>query len=69
VLLIVKCCKTLVIEIDGSVRDVYDATATNNQNLMGKAKLVLSIASMEDVLRMIDRQTSSMTLLLTACNL
>ncbi|KAJ2971993.1 hypothetical protein NUW58_g9277 [Xylaria curta] len=63
-----KCCRTLITEIDGSVRDVYNATTTGDLSLKGKAKFVLSSTSMEDVLRMVDRQTSSMTLLLTACN-
>ncbi|KAI3320841.1 hypothetical protein HD806DRAFT_219231 [Xylariaceae sp. AK1471] len=67
-----KCCETLVNEIAGRVRKVYastaDQTAIRDLNLKGKAKLVFSGASMEDVLRMVDRQTSSMALLLTACN-
>lgn len=70
----VKCCKILVSKIDKFVLEVHrasvlDQTASGlNLNLKGKAKVVFAGASMEDVLRMMDRQTSSMILLLTACN-
>ncbi|KAI1124207.1 hypothetical protein F5Y10DRAFT_285280 [Nemania abortiva] len=61
----------LEMELDstnGSLRDVYGEMTVSDLGIRGKAKFLLSGNSMEEVLRMVDRQTSSMTLLLTACN-
>jgi hypothetical protein len=69
---IVELCEALVAEIAGRVRKFYasieDETASSDLNMKGKVKLLFSGTSMEDVLRMVDRQTNSMILLLTACN-
>ncbi|KAI1630605.1 hypothetical protein F4809DRAFT_654690 [Biscogniauxia mediterranea] len=64
-----KCCQSLISKIDEFMAEVNDdASGVNQLTLRGRAKITFSGASMEDVLRMVDRQTNSMNLLLNACN-
>ncbi|KAI1504818.1 hypothetical protein F5X99DRAFT_349869 [Biscogniauxia marginata] len=64
-----NCCKALITKIDQFVQEVNDdASGVNQLSLRGRARIAFSGASMEDVLRMVDRQTHSMNLLLNACN-
>ncbi|KAI0430048.1 hypothetical protein F5Y09DRAFT_342045 [Xylaria sp. FL1042] len=63
------CCQLLIKKVDAFVRGVQRddvAGGSSHLNFMSRAKMALSGSSMEDVLRMIDRQTNSMNLLLTA---
>lgn len=51
---IVNYYKTLIADIDGSIRGIYGTTTTGDLSFKCKAKLVLPSASVEDVLRMIN---------------
>ncbi|KAI0818406.1 hypothetical protein GGR55DRAFT_74012 [Xylaria sp. FL0064] len=65
------CCQLLIKKVDAFIREVQRddiAGGSGHLSFMGRAKMALSGSSIEDVLRMIDRQTNSMNLLLTACN-
>ncbi|KAI1346304.1 hypothetical protein F5Y01DRAFT_27756 [Xylaria sp. FL0043] len=67
----VTCCQLLIKKVDAFIREVQRddvAGGSSHLSFMGRAKMALSGSSIEDVLRMIDRQTNSMNLLLTACN-
>ncbi|KAI1273407.1 hypothetical protein F5Y07DRAFT_376857 [Xylaria sp. FL0933] len=64
----VTCCQLLIKKVDAFIRDVQKDDVAGHLSFMSRAKMVLSGSSIEDFLRMIDRQTSSMNLLLTACN-
>ncbi|KAI5922432.1 hypothetical protein F4810DRAFT_264039 [Camillea tinctor] len=64
-----NCCQALISKIDEFMAEVNDDSSGVNQlTLRGRAKITFSGASMEDVLKMVDRQTNSLNLLLTACH-
>ncbi len=66
---VLVCCKTLVDTLDGQLEGLRRNRGSSGQlSRLGKLKLVLGRHSMEDIQKMIERQTNTLTLLLTACN-
>lgn len=71
------CCQMLLSKIDEFISDitldVSDESSLAGRiprlDFKGKAKVIFAGSTMEEVLRMVDRQTNSLNLLLTACNL
>ncbi|KAG8525553.1 uncharacterized protein KY384_009197 [Bacidia gigantensis] len=61
------CCKTLIGIIDGQLSDITKKP-DETLDLATKFKFVFNGRSMDELLTMIERQTSSINLLLTACN-
>jgi hypothetical protein len=63
----IKCCGLLISRIEGFFSDL----ASLNEkplDLRNKLKVVFGSAGPESVQKLIERQTSALTLLLTACN-
>jgi hypothetical protein len=65
-----SCCWVLAEKLDSFVTQLHESGASNRGRLdvKGKFKLVFGSSSVDEVLRMIDRQTNALALLLTACN-
>ncbi|KAF2878518.1 G-protein alpha subunit-domain-containing protein [Massariosphaeria phaeospora] len=62
-----SCCKVLVDKIDTLLSEIGRATNTP-LDFNGKAKLIFGNRNLNDVQKLLERQTSALTLLLTACN-
>jgi guanine nucleotide-binding protein G(i) subunit alpha len=62
-----KCCNLLVCKLDG---DIAELARNENGDLHTRSKVILILQSrgIDQVSRMLERQTSSINLLLTACN-
>lgn len=64
----VAWCRILAEMLDGLISDLGHGSDVSMDRIR-KAKFLFSSKSMEDLQRMLDRQTSALTLLVTACNL
>ncbi len=64
-----QCCNVLATRIDSFLNEIESKSSvgSSSADLRRKIKLVFCGSSLDDVLKMIDRQTASMNLLLTAC--
>ena len=62
-----SCCRLLVIELEAFFTGL-DRSPGNPLSTSGKLKVVLGSQGANDIQRFIEHQTSSLTLLLTACN-
>jgi len=63
----IKCCQLLINKIEGFFSDLA-ALTEKPLELRQKFKVVFGSAGPENVQKLIERQTSALTLLLTACN-
>jgi len=61
------CCRILVDKMNAQVSELH-RTADNALDLASKIKVVLGSKANEDLQKVIERQISALTLLLTACN-
>lgn len=62
-----SCCGLLISKLDTFLQDL-DQTTDQPLDFRGKVKFVFGTRDLEDVQKMIGRQVSALTLLLTACN-
>jgi guanine nucleotide-binding protein G(i) subunit alpha len=65
---VITCCRMLAHKIDSEISGLY-LDLDNALDTESKAKLVLKNGTLEELQRMVDRQTNALTTLLTACNL
>jgi len=65
---IITCCRMLAHKIDTEISELY-LNADNALHYESKVKLVLKNGMLEELQKMVDRQTNALTTLLTACNL
>jgi hypothetical protein len=63
----VTCCRMLVRRMDSEVEDLQQNSGTG-LDAQNKIKLVIKNGALEELQKMVDRQTSALTLLLTVCN-
>lgn len=63
----VSCCRLLICKIESFFTDLAQLTE-KPLDLRNKFKVVFGSAGPESVQRLVERQTSALTLLLTACN-
>ena len=63
----VTCCRMLVRRIDSEVEDIRQNSSTD-LDAQSKIKLLIKNGTLEELQKMVDRQTSALTLLLTVCN-
>ncbi|KAH7247273.1 uncharacterized protein BKA55DRAFT_540604 [Fusarium redolens] len=63
----VTCCRLLIGKIDHEVSQ-FEKTAAGNLELGSKLALLFKTKDMEQIQRMVDQQTHTLTLLLSACN-
>jgi hypothetical protein len=63
----IACCKMLVHKMDAEVLELYQ-NADNRLDSQSKVKLIVKNGTFEGLQKMVDRQTSALTLLLTVCN-
>jgi len=63
----VTCCRMLVRRMDSEVEDLQQNSGTG-LDAQNKIKLVVKNGTLEELQKMVDRQTSALTLLLTVCN-
>ena len=63
----ITCCRMLVGKIDAHLSDMNQG-AENTLGVESKIKLVFKSGELEDLQKMLERQTNALTLLLTACN-
>lgn len=61
------CCKTLVGKIDGQLSTLQQNSSDGSLATASKIKLILGSHDIEGLQKMIERQTNTLTLLLTAC--
>lgn len=63
----VSCCKILIDRMEAIFNEA--ARANNNpRDILGKLKLVYGIGALDELQKLVERQTGSLNLLLTACN-
>ena len=65
--LTLTCCRTLVAMIDAQITGLQ-SSSDGSLSAGSRVKLVFGSGKIEDLQKIIDRQTSALTLLLTACN-
>ncbi|KAM0085852.1 hypothetical protein ACKRZS_001839 [Fusarium odoratissimum] len=63
----VTCCRLLIGKIDGEVSQ-FQKTAAGDLELGSKLSFLFKTKDMEQIQRMVDQQTHTLTLLLSACN-
>jgi guanine nucleotide-binding protein G(i) subunit alpha len=63
----VTCCRMLIRRIDSEVEDIRQKSGTG-LDAQSKIKLLMKNGTLEELQKMVDRQTSALTLLLTVCN-
>ncbi|KAF5625049.1 GNA-3 g alpha subunit GNA-3 [Fusarium sp. NRRL 52700] len=63
----VTCCRLLIAKIDGEVSQLQKTTA-GDLELSSKLSFLFKTKDMEQIQRMVDQQTHTLTLLLSACN-
>lgn len=63
----VACCRMLVRRMDSEVEDLRQNSGTG-LDAQDKIKLMARNGTLEELQKMVDRQTSALTLLLTVCN-
>jgi guanine nucleotide-binding protein G(i) subunit alpha len=68
----ITCCRMLVGKIDTHLSEMNQGAvfpgARNTLGVESKIKLVFKSGELEDLQKMLERQTNALTLLLTACN-
>ena len=62
-----SCCRMLIGKINTLLSKLYQ-TADETLDFSSKVKLVFGSKNIDDVQKLIEQQTSALTLLLTACN-
>ena len=60
-------CQMLVNRIDSEISDLHES-AENGLSSQSKLKLIIRNGTLEELQKMVERQTSALTLLLMACN-
>lgn len=63
----VTCCRLLISKIDGEVSQL-EKTEAGDLMMGSKISLLFKTKDMEQIQRMVDQQTHTLTLLLSACN-
>lgn len=63
---VILCCQTLASKLDSQLLGLQQSG--RRLSSVGKLKLVLNGRTIDDIQKMIERQTGALTLLLTACN-
>lgn len=63
----ITCCRRLVARIDSEVSDLV-RDDENGLDSKGKLKLMVKNGKLEELQKMVERQTNALTLLLTVCN-
>jgi guanine nucleotide-binding protein G(i) subunit alpha len=63
----VTCCRMLVRRMDSEVEDLQQNSGSG-PDAQNKIKLIVKNGTLEELQKMVDRQTSALTLLLTVCN-
>lgn len=63
----VTCCRLLIGKIDGEVSQ-FQKTVAGDLELGSKLSFLFKTKGMEQIQRMVDQQTHTLTLLLSACN-
>jgi guanine nucleotide-binding protein G(i) subunit alpha len=63
----IKCCRMLIDKMDSEVSELHQS-ADNGLNSQGKIKLMIKNSKLEELQKMVERQTNALTLLLTVCN-
>ncbi|OBT69586.1 hypothetical protein VE03_00846 [Pseudogymnoascus sp. 23342-1-I1] len=63
----VTCCRMLVRRMDSEVEDLQQKSGTG-LDAQSKIKLLIKNGTLEELQKMVDRQTGALTLLLTVCN-
>jgi guanine nucleotide-binding protein G(i) subunit alpha len=63
----ITCCRMLTTQIDSHVSEL-NLSASDELEFRSKMKLIRKNGTLEDLQKMVERQTSALTLLLTACN-
>jgi hypothetical protein len=64
--MILHCCQSLASKLEAALDDLQSTNTP--QTMATKAKIMLSNGVLEQISRMIERQTGALVLLLTACN-
>jgi guanine nucleotide-binding protein G(i) subunit alpha len=64
----IACCKMLTHKMDSEILQLYQ-NAENKLDSQSKVKLMVKNGTLESLQKMVERQTSALTLLLTVCNL
>jgi hypothetical protein len=62
-----SCCRILISKIDDRMSELHQSP-DETLDFSSKMKIVFGSKSMDDLQKMIERQTNALTLLLTACN-
>ncbi|SRR6266480_7454951 len=62
-----SCCRILISKLEGQISELRH-TPDENLDFSSKMKIVFGSKSMDDLQKMIGRQTNALTLLLAACN-
>jgi hypothetical protein len=63
----IECCRVLIDKMDSEVSGLH-RSADNGLNSQGKIKLMIKNGKLEELQKMVERQTNALTLLLTVCN-
>jgi guanine nucleotide-binding protein G(i) subunit alpha len=63
----ITCCRMLIDKMDSEVSELQRSTE-KGLNPLGKIKLMIKNSTLEELQKMVERQTNALTLLLTACN-
>lgn len=63
----VACCRMLTHRMESEISELC-RNADNTLDSLGKAKLMVKNGTLEELQKMVERQTSALTLLLTVCN-
>lgn len=63
----ITCCKILVEKLDAFVSSL-EQEKSQELGVSDKLKIMFGNRDIEDMLKLVDRQTGSLNLLLTACN-
>jgi guanine nucleotide-binding protein G(i) subunit alpha len=62
-----SCCRMLLTKLQSHVSELH-RTASNTLDFESKMKLIVKSGTLEELQKMVGRQTIALTLLLTACN-
>ncbi|PVI03867.1 hypothetical protein DM02DRAFT_625395 [Periconia macrospinosa] len=63
----ISCCKLLLTKLDDFVTSL-NQPASKPLDMTGKAKVVFGISRLDEIQKLLERQTNALVLLLTACN-
>lgn len=64
---LVSCCRILISKMEGLISELHH-TPDENLDFSSKMKFVFRSKSMDDLQKLIERQTNALSLLLAACN-